>query len=80
MTQELFYTGVQIWIAAMLTIQSYILYRLLPQIKGIHKNSNFFNIFKPQKKSNNIAGVSTLGLAGSAIQQAKQKELSDKNA
>lgn len=45
---------VTIWIALMLTVQSVILYRLLPEIKKVSGNSEVFGkLFKPKKKTEN---------------------------
>jgi len=35
-----FFVAIQIWIAMMLTIQSVILYKLLPEIKKVSANSD----------------------------------------
>ena len=47
-------TGIDIWIALMLSMQSIILYKLLPQIRGIHANSNVFGIFQKRDKINEV--------------------------
>lgn len=38
---DIFYMVIQFWIAIMLTVQSVILYRLLPEIKKVSGNSEW---------------------------------------
>lgn len=54
---EIFYMFIQIWIAIMLTIQSFILYKVFPEIKKMSLGSTqlgkLFGIGKNKNTSNN---------------------------
>ena len=41
------------WMSIMLSVQSWILWKLLPEIKQIVKNSSLFNIFKKKESDPN---------------------------
>lgn len=48
---EMLNIGILIWMGFMLSVQSWILWKLLPEIKKIVKNSDFFSIFNKPKEA-----------------------------
>ena len=56
---QVFGVAIDLWIAAMLTVQSFILYRLLPEIRKVSNNSDALktlNIFAALRKRNGQKG------------------------